>query len=63
MLRVISKARNYMEIFISFLMSLKCLLDDSNIFKIKYLKSVFTDKNFRYRIQMKIYWLLTSFYN
>ena len=52
-----------MEIFISFLMSLKCLLDDSNIFKIKYLKSVFTDKNFRYRIQMKIYWLLTSFYN
>ena len=63
MLRVISKARNYMEIFISFLMSLKCLLDDSNIFKIKYLKSVFTDKNFKYRIQMKIYWLLTSFYN
>ena len=52
MLRVISKARNYMEIF-----------DDSNIFKIKYLKSVFTDKNFKYRIQMKIYWLLTSFYN
>ena len=52
-----------MEIFISFLMSLKYLLDDSNIFKIKYLKSVFTDKNFKYRIQIKIYWLLTSFYN